>query len=139
MPLGWGTSASFSTSDTTAARNYTRLRGPVLLGAQNDLVNAGAGASLTPPHIMNVSTARAFFNINAGQGIESSASTVVYGYTPVWVSTYSLSSSGGTSSGPAPTFPTAFTGAMVYDMVTSRLCIYSTSVGEWRSVGLSSS
>ena len=142
MPLGYGSSATLTTADPTGSRPYTRHRGPMILGAEtkSDLVaTAGVGASISPPHIMNVSTQRATVSMNAGQGIESSTATTVFGYTPIWVSTYSLSSSGGTSSGPAPTFLTPFTGALVFDMTTTRLSIYSTQSGEWRSVGLSSS
>ena len=142
MPLGYGSSATFTTADPTGSRQYTRHRGALILGAEtkSDMVAiATAGASVNPPHIINVSTMKATMTMSGGTGLETSTATTVYGYTAVAVSTYSLSSSGGTSSGPAPTFLQAFTGAMVYDMITSRLCIYSTSVGEWRSIALSSS
>jgi len=136
MPLGWGTSAAFTTADPTAGRQYTRLRGPLLVGAQNDLVTAAAGASISPPDIMNVSTMRADLLIMGNLGnMSSSTGTVNKGFVYIPFSTYSLSSSSGTSSGPPPTPTVANAGvAIAFDTITSRLCVFSTVIGEWRSM-----
>lgn len=137
MPLGWGSSAAFTTADPTGGRQYTRLRGPVLVGAVADLASASAGASINPPHIMNVSTMRADLLIlgNLGNMGSSTATTNVNGFVYIPFSTYSLTSSGGTSSGPTPTPNVTNAGvALAYDSIAKKLCLYSTVEGEWRSV-----
>lgn len=63
MPFGFGPSGTFTSSaagDIGGGRQYTRLRGPVLVGtvSKDDLAGASVGASVTPPHMVNVSTVR---------------------------------------------------------------------------------
>ncbi len=139
MPLGWGSSAAFTTGDPGAGRQFTRLRAPLLLGATNDLTLSGAGASVSPPHIVNVSTAPAdFLGVHAGQFLVSSATTV-NGLVYLMQSTFLMTSSGGTSSGPTPTPAILKGAALMYDSVANKLIVFSTVNNFWMGVTLTSS
>ena len=142
MPLGYGSSATFTTADPTAGRQYTRLRGPLLVGAEakSDLAGASPGASVSPPHIMNVSTFKADLYVSGGTMnlVSSGTTTNVFGFPYVPISTYQMSASSG-AFGPTPTPLVLGGAAIVWDSVTTRLCVYSTVAGEWRSVGFSCS
>jgi hypothetical protein len=130
MPLGWGSSATLTSADLTGARQYTRLRGPLLVGAQGDVPGiGGSGASLTAPHIVNVSTMRADVIMTGGITMTSStATTLVNGFVYIPTSTYTV-----IAASPVPTPAIANAGAaLAYDTATSRLCVFTTVANEWR-------
>lgn len=65
MPYGYGQNALISSSDATGSRQYTRMRGPVLLGQQESTKIAGMGSgNISPAHLVNVSSGPVDF-INA--------------------------------------------------------------------------
>lgn len=141
MPYGAGTTSVFTSGDIGGGRQYTRIRGPLILGAdtKSDLAQATPGASVQAPHIVNASTMPADLILTAGTFFASSTNTAPSGALYLPQSTYSLSSSSGTSSGPTPAPGILRAVALVYDSLTSRICVFSTVVNEWRSVAVSSS
>lgn len=132
MPYGFGTSGAFTTGDIGAGRQFTRLRGPVLIGAQGPSAlgdfTTGKVAILNPPSIYNISTAPADMSLTAEQYL-STASTIGFVYIPI--------TTGSLSSGTAPTMINK-NAAMAFDANLKILWIYTTDNG-WRGIGATSS
>ncbi len=134
--MGYPGYNSFASSDTTKVGSpYTRLRGPVYIGQVGD--NAG-GPGYGPAHVVTVSTTPA--DLIWPAAILSSGATQGFIYVPQTTGT--VTSSAGTSNMPAPA---PFTGSMqggaalVFDANRLKLCVYSTVIGYWVGVTLTSS
>jgi len=57
MPYGFGKVGTFTTSqDIGGGRNYTRFKGPLLVGEQYSSQLPGGGVPTVGPHLVNVST-----------------------------------------------------------------------------------
>jgi hypothetical protein len=142
MPLGWG-SATFTTSaDIGGGRNFTRLKGPLLIGQVEGLGSSQFGGvggpvgSYSPPHVVNVSTAPADI-IMTGGVIMTTSMTV--GFTYIGTTTVGFTSSSTANVGPTPVSVVTKGAALIFDTARKKLSIFSTDVGDWLSVTLSSS
>lgn len=106
-------------------------------------LNAGAGGgamvSFTSARLASASTAGATDPPSFVWASTAFLSTsAVSGYLYVPQTTYAMSSSSGTSSGPTPT--AINTGAaLVFDSARSKLSVFSTVANQWLSITLSSS
>ena len=141
MPYGYGTTGVITSSaagDITGSRQYTRLRGPVLVGAGSkaDLASASVGASVQPPHIANVSTAPADLIMHAGQIFTTATAT---GYIYIPMTTVGFSSSTNANVGPVVTPAITKGAALIWDAGRKKLSVFSTDLNDWVSVTLTSS
>lgn len=105
----------------------------------NFAIPGGAGVTYTSAFVGSASTAGATNPLSfvwASTAFLSTSATEGYLYIPT--TTYAMSSSSGTSSGPTPTVRN--TGAaLVFDTARSKLSVFSTVGNQWLSVTLSSS
>src|SRR5262245_36430272 len=141
MPLGWGSTGVFSSSgDVGGGRQFTRLLGPLLVGGQSPsglgMFSTASQTVLNPPSLVNVSTAPSDMIMNAGVFLSTLSVT---GYVYIPTTTVGFSSSTNAAVGPVPAPPTIRGAALVFDSARKKLSIYSTDVGDWVSVTLSSS
>ena len=147
MPLGFGgvVFTSSSGGDIGGGRHYTRLRGPVLVGAPSNSDAPGgsfAGKSF-PPHIVNVSTMRGDMLVSVISSfaqsvtLTSSALNVSTG-TPTGLVYISMSTGAGgmiaaASTANAPTgLPGGANGAaLVWDAAAMTLALYDPLSSAW--------
>lgn len=141
-PLGFGSTGIFSSSgDIGGGRQYTRLRGPVLVGAAEPsglgVFSTASQTLVNPPSIVNVSTAPADFLMNAGVTLSTLSAT---GFVYIPMTTVGFSSSTAAAQiGPTPSPPTLKGAAIVFDGARNKLSVYSTEAGAWLSVTLTCS
>lgn len=135
--MGYPGYNTFGTSDATkVGSGFTRLRGPVYVGQIAD--NTNGGPKYGPAHVVTVSTTPA--DLIWPPALISSAATQGFIFIPQTTGT--VTSSGGTSnmSAPAPFIGSQQGGAaLIFDANRLKLCIYSTVVGSWLGVTLTSS
>lgn len=138
MPYGWCSTSIFTTSaggDIGGGRNYTRMKGPLLLGS----VKAATGwpsDGVQVPHIANVSTTPADLIMTAGVVLTTSSTT---GYVYIPISAAGFTSSNTANVGPTPTPGILKGAALIFNSDRNKLSVYSTDVGDWLSVTLTSS
>lgn len=135
-----GSTGQFSTSgDIGGGRQYTRMRGPVVIGVttRDDFARTSTGGRGTtmyaPPSIVNISTQPADVSMTGGQSL-TSAATFGYIFIPYTTGTGTanvVASSGVNFTAPTPPVATAAGVALCYDALNKRLMIYSTESGEW--------
>lgn len=136
MPFGYG-DAVFTTSaggDIGGGRRQTRLIGPILVGQKIDNgVAAGIQSGATPlyalpPHIVNVSTSPADWQMTAGPYLSTAGITGGLLFISQTSAQIFTSSGGGTDPVPASG---SFRGgaAIVYDFARKKLCVFSTEHG----------
>ena len=133
MPYGFGSSAVFTSSaggDVAGGRQFTRLRGPVLVGNPIDTPGGTQGVPWQAPHIANISTALADVLINAPGQFVSTAGATGFLY---------MSQTTGTSvpdNSPAP----GITGmaAIKWDSAAKTIEVWSTVTGAWMRMHSSS-
>lgn len=143
MPgYGYGSFGTISSSDTVAGRQYTRLRGPVLLGNQgSSLIGDQSGANMSPAHLVNVSTASVNF-INAmtsfATGVATSSSQNVSTGAPTGIVYITQSTGAGNmvhaaSTANAPVgLPGGATGVgVVWDAAYKTIAIYDPGSSAW--------
>lgn len=141
MPLNYpGSTGQFSTaSDIGGGRQYTRLRGPVVIGhtTRDDFARTSTGGRAAnmyaPPSVVNISTTPADISMTGGVAL-TSAMTVGYLYIPYTTGTGTASvvaSSGVNFTAPSPPITSAAGVALCYDALNKRLMVYSTESGEW--------
>jgi hypothetical protein len=152
MPLGFGpigTITSSSGGDITGGRNYTRLRGSLLLGSpgQADIPvlssqTATIGANVQPPHVVNVSTVQADMLISvvssfAGAGATSSGMNTSTGspkglvYITQSTGAGNMVHAGSTANAPVGLPGGANGVALVWDAVLHTLCVYEPGTSAW--------
>jgi len=133
MPYGYG---NLTSSDNfVSGGSYTRLRGPILVGQKGD--NASGGPVYTqPPHIVNVSTARAdmlgsicsSFSVGTGNNPSTSAPT---GLVYVSLTTGNLVAAASTANAPVGLPGGANGAALVWDDSKLTLAVYSPVTSAW--------
>lgn len=135
--LGYG---GFTSSDTSKVGAMpTRLRGPILVGQQNDNAGSGqTGPTYPAPHMVTVSTAHG--DLMWPAAIVSSGATQGFVYIPQTTGTVTSSSGTSNMSAPAPAVGSQLGGAaFIFDANRLKLCVYSTVAGSWLGVTLTSS
>lgn len=133
MPLGYNNYASSDTS--RVGINFTRLRGPVLIGQIKPASNVELSAATA--HVINVSTQPVDFSMAHGTQL-SSTPTQGFVYITQTTSIVITSSGGGVLTTPNPAGQAGGV-ALVWDSGRNKLCAYSTVVGSWLTVTLTSS
>ena len=121
-------SPAFPSSDRTAGRNYTRIRGPLLLGMAKDAAG-WPSASVLPPHALNQSTGLADTIITpAGTGVFVSTSAPA-GLVYISQSTGSMIQAGSTANVPTPIIGGG--AALVWDSANLTLNVYDPGSSAW--------
>ena len=151
MPLGWGPNQTFTTSaDIGGGRNYTRFKGPLLIGQVEGLGSSAFGGvggptgSYLPPHMVNVSTARGDFLLSVVStfalqtiGVSSSAANVSTG-SPTGLVYISMTTGAGNlmAAGSTANVPTGLPGgangvALCWDQAKGTLAVYDPGTSGW--------
>ena len=141
MPLGYGPGTFTSSADIGGGRNYTRLKGPLLVGQVESSVLPGLGGptgSFSPPHLVNVSTGRgdmllsvvSTFSASAGSNVTTS-SPIGLVYIPMTTGAGNLMAAGSTSNVPLG-LPGGQNGvALCYDQAKGTLALYDPLTSGW--------
>ncbi len=150
MPLGFGgpVFTSSAAGDIGGGRQYTRLRGPILIGNPRSADSPAAGglASATPPHIVNVSTARgdmlasvvSTFALASTSDVGTSSGLNVSTAAPIGLVYISMATGAGNliAAGSTANAPTGLPGgasgvAMAYDAAAKTLALYDPFSSAW--------
>lgn|SRR5574342_461393 len=136
MPFGYG---NLTSSDGfVSGQSYTRLRGPILVGQAPD--NCSSGPVYTqPPHVLNVSTARAdmlvsinstFAGISAGVNVTTSAPAGLV-YISMSTGAGNLIAAGSTANAPTGLPGGANGAALCWDAAKLTLAVYDPGSSAW--------
>lgn len=135
MPLGYGPLGS--TADPTAARAYTRLRGPLLVGQSIEKSGFPLG-STQPPHLVNVSTQGADMLLSVSSTFGASAGGVFVTTSSPAGLVYVTMTSGGdiVAAGSTANAPVGLPGgaqgaALVWNATKNTLAIYDPISSAW--------
>lgn len=143
MPLGFGP-GTFTTSaggDIGGGRHHTRFQGPLLVGTPYNS-NAGATNTIQPPHVVNISTARADMLVSVvssfGTGNATSSSFNVSTGSPTGLVYITMATGAGNlvhaaSTANAPVgLPGGNNGvAICFDAAASTLALYDPQSSAW--------
>lgn len=121
-----------SSDGFTGSQKYSRFGGPVYSGTVAD---NGVGGPLPAPGAVALIQSTAPL---ATQVIASTVGIARGSYVYIPQGTVGVSSSGGTTTPGGPAY-TGIGAALYFDITRRKLSIFSTGVGEWLSVTLSSS